>query len=119
MEYKYYHNAELKAVYRAPVQPQLHEIMDKSKRKIIGWAVSMKIEITRADNVLSGTQWKYPIADYPQQSFENIGNRYDDREIVVSHFHMHHDPNGNEIDENTYLELKTEYEKQARENRNI
>lgn len=111
---KYLHNAELKTVYRFPVQPRAREMMDKSKRKIIGWNVSMEISITRADNVLSGNQWKYPIADCPQQYFENIGNRYNNREIVVLHFHRNHDPKGTEIDKDTYLKLKTEYENQAR-----
>lgn len=109
MKYKYYHDANLKAVYRVPLDPQVHETMDKRKRQIIGWTVSMKIEISRADNVLSNGRWIYPTADYPSQSFENIGNRYN-RERVVDYFHMHHDPKCEEISEDAYVALKKTYD---------
>ncbi len=116
MNYKYYHDAELKAVYRVPLTPQVNATMDKLKRNIIGWSVNMTIEITRADNVPTSGRWKYPTTDYPTQYFENIGNRYN-RKMVIDYFHRHHDPKGEEISEDEYVSLKKTYEEQSRNNK--
>ena len=119
MGFKYFHDEALEIVYRIPTQPQIYEKFDKHRRTIITWTVSMEIEITRSDNVLMGNNtWKYAVSDYPEQHFENIGNRYDE-ERVISYFYRNHAPKALEIDKDTYTALRKNYENKARKNKNI
>lgn len=112
MKFIYLHDAENKSVYRVPAEPKVVEQKDR-KQRLVGWLVSMTYEITRADNVLVGSQWKHPILGCPNQLFEHRYNR----EQAISYFHMHHNPSGVEIDEETYYILKTQYETLALQNR--
>lgn len=107
MEYKYIHDATAKIVYRFPKVPEISSKQDR-KGHIITYTASMEVEITRADNVLRNSQWKYPVREYPKQHFENIANRYNE-ELVSSYFHQHHDPHGEVIDEKQYEELRKKY----------
>lgn len=109
MHYKYIHDAGNGVVYRLPTDLTVSEQRDR-KGKRIGWSVRMEIEITRADNRLINNQWEHPIASIPEQHFDD---RYS-QEQVISYFHMHHDPHGDEISEDTYSALKQEYEAKAR-----
>ena len=112
MTYICYHDAENRIVYRIPDEPTIHEQRDRRQR-LIGWSVSMSYDITRADNVLVGSQWKHPVMGCPNQHFDNRYNR----QQVISYFKMHHNPKGVEIDEETYRFLKAQYETQALQNR--
>lgn len=109
MKNKYIHDAENEAVYCFPICPEFLEQFDK-KRKRTGGSVRMKIDITRADNRLIGNQWAHPVASFPKQSFDE---RYSPKQ-VISYFHMHHDPHGDEISEDAYIVLKQKYEAKAR-----
>lgn len=110
MHYKYIHDAENRVVFRFPINPTVSEQKDNKGRRI-SWSVQMEIEITRADNRLVNNRWEHPIASFPQQHFE--AQRYS-QERVISYFHMHHDPRGEELSEDAYSSLKQEYETMAR-----
>jgi hypothetical protein len=112
MIYVYYHDAENRIVYCVPDEPIIHEQRD-SRQRLVGRSVSMNYDITRADNVLVGSQWKHPVMGCPNQYFDNRYNR----QQVISYFKIHHNPKGVEIDEERYRLLKAQYETQALQNR--
>lgn len=109
MQFKHKHHAGNEVVYRFPINPKVSEQRDR-KGERINWSVRMEIEITRADNRLINNRWEYPVASFPEQ---HLDARYS-REQVISYFHMHHSPHGDEISEDAYKVLKQEYEAKAR-----
>jgi len=119
MSFQYFHDEAFGIVYRIPKQPQIYEKLDKYSQTIIAWTVRMEIEITRTDNVLlDNNTWKYAVSEYPEQHFENIGNRYNE-ERVISYFYRRHAPKALEIGEDRYMALRKKYENIARKNKNI
>ncbi len=107
--YKYLHDVSARTVYRVPIEPQITEQKDKRGSRI-DWRVTMTYRITRADNELTGHQWKFPTSSHPVQHFDS----HYGREGVASYFRMHHEPNGNEITETEYKALHEKYEAEAR-----
>ena len=109
---KYYHDVERETVYAMDLPPQVRE--EKKKLKRTGWFVSATITITRADNFVlpRSQQWKYPVRDYPYQSFD----AHYTQEDVIDYFLAHHEPKCQEIDCATYERLHAEYEARAKMN---
>jgi hypothetical protein len=110
MDYKYIHNSQEKQVFRMPSVPNV----DRAEKsgKLIGWDVRMEIDVTRADNILNGSQWKYPIKNFPKQHFDN---RYTEQQ-VISHFLNRNTPAGIEIKKEEYIAIKEAYEIDAKSN---
>jgi hypothetical protein len=76
--YQYVHDSSNKRVYRFPIQPQVTPTLVGKGRKVYHY-VRMQIDIVRADNVLSGNQWKYPVSEYPSFTYDD---RYDATEAA-------------------------------------
>lgn len=96
-------------VYQLPSEPDVTEQKDKKGRRT-GWSIRMQITITRKDNRLIGNQWEHPTTSYPKQQFD----AHYTRESAASYFLMHHKPDGEEISEERYLELRATYQSAAR-----
>lgn len=109
--YKYRHSKDNKTVYRYPIELTITEETGKHGKRI-GWAVCMQIDITRADNVINITQWKYPTSDYPIQHF----SAHYERSQIISYFFKNHEPSGDDITQSEYDQLKDKYEDVARKN---
>jgi hypothetical protein len=116
MNYKYFHDIDNKVVYRVPLDPTIREDRNRSGKTVTGWTVSVFVDITKAENRLINNIWEEAVRIQWEQSFENIGNRYNG-EMVVEHFYNNHFPRCLEIDEAEYESVKQEYEKQARLNK--
>jgi|SRR3972149_8933044 len=110
MNYKYFHDLQSKIVYRIK-DP---DIRPKTKRgNLIDWHISTEIDVTRADNVLSGSQWKYATSEYPRENYEPKYSKED----VISYFeHRFYPSNCREISSAEYDILQKQYEIEARNN---
>jgi hypothetical protein len=103
--YQYAHDAEGKKVFRFPVAPQvIPQRQGKSGRKVYHY-VRMHVDIVRADNVLSGNQWKYPTSEYPNHTYDD---RYDAEE-AVTYFMRNFAPRRRPITKEEYERLAAEY----------
>ncbi len=109
--YKYLHDQDARTVFRVPMEPQVNQQMRRGKP--VGWHVSMEFSITRGDNFMEGSQWKYPTSAYPVQHLD----AHYTREQAVSYFRMHHEPRGSEISEGEYKLLHEKYENEAKSRR--
>jgi hypothetical protein len=73
----------------------------------------MHIALTRADNVFLNNHWKHACGELRSQEFD--ANRYS-RELAVSYFLTNNTPKCDEINQDTYKSLKSEYEIQSSAN---
>jgi hypothetical protein len=108
--HKYIHDAMARVVYEIPHEPTVIDQKDNRGRRV-SWSVSMEIRITRADNKLNGNRWEHATSAYPTQSFD----AHYTKEEVISYFLMHHEPTGESISREQYMELQAQYEAIARE----
>lgn len=111
--FKFVHDEANKIVYRYPTEPTVIETTSGRNKKRIGWNVHMEMSITRADNSLNGHRWDKPTSEHVRQSFD----AHYTRDQVISYFHMHHAPDGDEISEDVYVSLQAAYEAEARARR--
>ena len=109
MDYRYFHDAAKKILYRAPVAPNSHAIRKGQKPlgKLTDWYCSMEIDIVRADNRLENHRWKYNRFELPHHHYP--ANTYSEQE-ARHYFMLNFMPNGDEISEAEYLRLAAQYE---------
>lgn len=112
MSYKYIHNSQDKQVFRMPLTPSVDRKTD-NKGRHTGWYVRMEMDVTRADNVLNGSQWTYPIKERRDQYFD--GQRYTEQQVIDS-FLARSKPDGVEVEKEEYIEIKESYENEAKSN---
>lgn len=110
MNFKYFHNAASKILYKHPDQP---EILERSHRgKIIGWRLQTHIEIIRADNWLKENgQWFHATSDAP---FEEIDSSRYSINLAKLFFWQRHSPTrlgAVEISKDEFDKLDAEYNK--------
>lgn len=114
MDYMYIHDAESRTVYRLPRTPTVTE---RNKRnRLVGWHISIGIEVTRADNILMGNTWKYPVRYYREQVFLAAT---DTRQSAINYFLTNHTPRGLVIDQMTYEGLLQQYSISSRGNASV
>ena len=112
MAYRHFHDSQNKMVYKVD-EPSIIENKDKRGQRS-SWYISTKVHITRADNVLTGSQWKYKILDLRYKYFKP---KYS-RENVIEYFMSRVYPrNCLEISSEEYDVLQKQYETDARNNR--
>ena len=103
--YQYVHDSENKRVFRFPRRP---DVMPQqiAKRKVYH-TVRMKVDIVRADNILTGHQWLHPTSDYPSFTYDD---RYDEDE-AIHYFMRNFAPRGIEITRDEFEALSAQYGK--------
>lgn len=101
---KFYHSEKQKTVYAAE-DPHVRS-KKATKGEIIEYIISMEIEITSA-NYSPGDR----VRSYPQEIYDA---RKDNEKNALGYFLLNHEPRGKEIDKETYLKLRTQYEKEAK-----
>lgn len=112
MAYKYFHDPQNRTVYRVD-EPSITENKDRRGQRR-SWYIRTEVHITRADNVLTGSQWKYKVFDPRGKYF----NRKYSREDVIEYFMSRVYPqNCLEISSEEYEVLQRQYETDARNNR--
>ena len=114
--YCFFHAPEKKTLYRCPSAPEVTE--RRSRGKLIGWRVSLNVDVTRADNWLDSTnKWHFKVIDIREHDFDC--NRYS-AEQAVSWFLVRNSPANwktVEVDAETYAALEAEYSAIASQNR--
>ena len=112
MIHKYFHDTQNKIVYRID-EPSINEEKDgRGQRR--RWHISTDVHITRADNVLIGSQWKHNVLRPRRKYF----NRKYSREDVIGYFMSRVYPqNCLEISSEEYEVLQRQYETEAKNNR--
>ena len=108
LDMRYYHDQGKRTVYAVPDTPTIHE---KKSRKgdVIEYSVWTQIDVTRADNWAVNGQWHYPVREFPRQTFDGK----EGRDSSERYFRVAHDPKCEEIDRETYEELRAQYEEEA------
>lgn len=104
----YVHNLADRILYEFPDQPTVSEETDKRGLRL-GWVAEMQISITRPDNNIIGSQWKYAIMDIGRAHYPAHYSRIQ----VIDSFRLHHEPRGESIPETQFKVLKVEYENAA------
>lgn len=112
MAYKYFHNLKNRTVCRVE-DPSTHE-SKSSQGEHRGWYISTRVLITRADNVLEGSRWKYPTSGVPH---DNFGKRYSKEDVIMYFMGRVCADYGSEISSDEYEKLKERYETEAKSNR--
>jgi hypothetical protein len=110
--YRYFHDAEARTVYRLPTEPRVYPKTKGNgpKAEVIGWTVSMEIEIVRADNKLDGNRWLYPTSDFRQETYAAVQHS---REDAVYYFKRSNRPKNDEISREEYEKLAESYQSKS------
>ncbi len=103
--YKYVHDEENRRVFRFPSSPEVTVQRVGRNKKTIWHYVRMRIDITRADNVLTHNQWLYPTMELPNFTCDD---RYGADEAAY-YFMRNYSPRGVEINEEQYKNLSKFY----------
>ncbi len=102
--FQYVHDSDAKKVFRFPLRPQVRpERQGKSKK--VYHHVRMEVDVVRADNVLTGNQWKYPTSEYPSHIYDD---RYDADDSSM-YFMRNFAPRGQAISKDEYERLAKQY----------
>jgi hypothetical protein len=96
--YQYIHDVEGGKVFRFPIEPQV------TPRPVHHY-VRMQIDIVRADNVLTGNQWKFRTSDYPDFTYDD---RYSATQ-AAEYFMQNYAPRGQRIDREEFERLAALY----------
>ena len=107
----YIHDTSGPILYEIPDPPVISERRN-SKGKRTDWVVSMKILITRPDNVLVAGRWKHPLFTTFQEHYDPR----DSRDQVLSFFLTANLPTGTHISKDEFAALKHTYETHAKNN---
>jgi len=107
--YEYRHDSAKQRVFKFPSQPDVHEVKDGRGRRP-AWAISMAVEVTRADNKLNQNQWQHPVLPVFSEQF----NPNDSREDAIGYFMVNNSPEGETISEEQYHALYDKYNALAR-----
>lgn len=114
--YCFFHAPEEQILYRCRSAPEVSE--RRSRGKLIGWRVSLNVEVTRADNwPVSANKWHFEVLNIREQEFDYP--RYTS-EQAVSWFLVRNSPANwktVEVDAETYAALEEKYSAIALQNR--
>jgi hypothetical protein len=102
--YQYIHDLEGKKVFRFPIEPQVMPQPVRRSKKVYHY-VRMQVDIVRADNVLTGNQWKYPTSDYPSFTYDDRYSAAD----AAEYFMQNYAPRGQQIDREEFERLSSLY----------
>jgi len=108
---KYFHDSQNKTVYRVD-EPSIIENRDRRGRRR-SWYTHTEVHITRADNVLTGSEWKYRVFEPRHEYFDR---KYSKEDVIEYFMSRVYPQDCVEISFEEYELLQRQYEPDARNN---